>query len=387
MTRVLFYILFITVALIIMGSVHYYLYRRLIRDPALPGPWRRGALVLLAALALSQPMVFGITKLFSPETARTLVFGPYVWMGSLLYLVLLLGLIDLIKLGARVKGGGVDAGRRVFLSRLGAGATVTATAGLSALAVRQAVLNVTVKNVDVTLRRLPRALDGITIVQLTDLHLGPTLGSRWAEGVVRKVNALGPDVVVITGDLADGRATNLDPALAPLSKIEAPLGRYFVTGNHEYYIDTDAILAKVRALGFTVLRNQRVRVGRGGHSFDLAGIDDHNARRHRPDHGPDLGKALAGRDPKRELVLLAHQPRAIDIAARHGVGLQLSGHTHAGQLWPWTYLVYLQQPYVAGLVNHKGTQLYISAGTGYWGPPMRLGTTSEITRVVLRARG
>lgn len=387
MTRVLFYILFISVALALMGAVHYYLYRRLIRDPALPGPWRRAALILLAALALSQPMVFGITKLLSPEIARALVFGPYVWMGSLLYLVLLLGLVDLIKLGTRARGGGIDAGRRVFLSRLGAGATVTATAGLSTLAVRQAVLNTTVKTVEVNLARLPRALDGTTIVQLTDLHLGPTLGRRWAAGVVRRVNALGPDLVVITGDLADGRAGNLGPLLAPLGEIKATLGRYFVTGNHEYYIDTDAILGQVRALGFTVLRNQRVSVGQGDQSFDLAGIDDYNAARHRPDHGPDLDKALAGRDAKRALVLLAHQPRAVDDAARHGVDLQLSGHTHGGQLWPWTYLVYLQQPYVAGLVNHRGTQLYVSEGTGYWGPPMRLGTTSEITRVVLRAKG
>ncbi len=144
-------------------------------------------------------------------------------------------------------------------------------------------------------------------------------------------------------------------------------------------------MAHLPTLGLRVLRNERVAVGDGTHTFDLAGVDDWSARGF-PGHGPDLPRALAGRDRARELVLLAHQPRAIHEAAAHGVGLQLSGHTHGGQIWPWNLAVRLQQPYVAGLARvDNDTQLYVSCGTGYWGPPMRLGAPAEITRIKLRA--
>jgi predicted MPP superfamily phosphohydrolase len=143
-------------------------------------------------------------------------------------------------------------------------------------------------------------------------------------------------------------------------------------------------MAHLPSLGMKVLHNERVSIGRGADSFDLAGVDDYNARG-LPGHGPDLPRALDGRDGTRELVLLAHQPRAIHEAAAHGVGLQLSGHTHGGQIWPWGFAVRLQQPYVAGLARHKDTQLYVSRGTGYWGPPMRLGAPAEITRIRLHA--
>jgi len=155
-----------------------------------------------------------------------------------------------------------------------------------------------------------------------------------------------------------------------------------VTGNHEYYSGVDEWIAELGRIGVRVLRNERVALADG---LDLAGVDDHSARRMRDDHGPDLPRALAGRDPARAVVLLAHQPRAVEEASRHGVDLQLSGHTHGGQIWPWMYMVRLQQPYVAGLFKHGETHLYVSSGTGYWGPPMRLGTTPEITRITLKA--
>jgi predicted MPP superfamily phosphohydrolase len=177
----------------------------------------------------------------------------------------------------------------------------------------------------------------------------------------------------------------LRDAIAPIAGLRARHGVYFVTGNHEYYSGVDAWLAELTRLGVRVLRNERVEIGGGDASFDLAGIDDWSSRGMAPGHGPDLPRALDGRDPARELVLLAHQPRAVHEAAARGVGLQLSGHTHGGQIWPWGFAVRLQQPYVLGLSREGRTHIYVSPGTGYWGPPMRLGTRGEITRVILRA--
>jgi predicted MPP superfamily phosphohydrolase len=158
---------------------------------------------------------------------------------------------------------------------------------------------------------------------------------------------------------------------------------FFVTGNHEYFSGATAWVAELGRLGIRVLRNERVSIGQGEHAFDLAGIDDWSALRHDDGSRPDLPGALAGRDPSRAVVLLAHQPRAVVEAAQHGVDLQLSGHTHGGQIWPFGYLVMLQQPYIAGLHRHGGTFIYVSPGTGYWGPPMRLGTRAELTRITL----
>jgi uncharacterized protein len=181
----------------------------------------------------------------------------------------------------------------------------------------------------------------------------------------------------------DGSVSELREHIAPLAKLRARYGVYFVTGNHEYYSGADAWCAELERIGIRVLRNERVTIGENGASFDLAGIDDHSA--FGGDHGADLPRAVRGRDPTRELVLLAHQPRAIFDAVRHGVGLQLSGHTHGGQIWPWNYFVRLQQPVVSGLRRFGETWLFVSNGTGYWGPPMRLLAPAEITQIRLLA--
>jgi predicted MPP superfamily phosphohydrolase len=162
---------------------------------------------------------------------------------------------------------------------------------------------------------------------------------------------------------------------------------YFVTGNHEYYAGAESWCAHLTSLGLRVLRNERVEIGTADASFDLAGIDDLSGRHFGPGHGADLPRALSGRDSSRELVLLAHQPRVVVEAEQAGVGLQLSGHTHGGQIWPFNFLVRLQQPVISGLERVGRALIYVSDGTGYWGPPMRLGSRAEITQLTLEAAG
>jgi predicted MPP superfamily phosphohydrolase len=210
--------------------------------------------------------------------------------------------------------------------------------------------------------------------------------------VVEQTNALRPDVVAITGDLVDGSVDDLGPLVSHLGDLRARHGVFFVTGNHEYYSGVGEWVRELRRLGIRVLRNERVAIGDagpGGATIDLAGVDDWSAARFGEGHGMDLGAALAGRDPDRSLVLLAHQPRGVDAAVRAGVELQVSGHTHGGQIFPFSLLVAAAYPYVRGLHVHeegdRSGHIYVSRGTGYWGPPMRLGFPPEIARIVLTA--
>jgi hypothetical protein len=282
-----------------------------------------------------------------------------------------------------------DPERRRFVARALAGTAVLATGGTAAFAFRSATGPAEVTEVPVRLERLPPALSGLTIVQITDLHVGPTIREREVRRVVDQVNALRPDVVAVTGDLVDGSVRDLGHAVAHLGRLQARHGVYFVTGNHEYYSGVDDWTEELRRLGLRVLRNERVAIGGAGASIDLAGVDDWSAARLGRGEGPDLERALAGRDPERSLVLLAHQPRGVGQAVRAGVELQISGHTHGGQIAPFSLLVGAVYPYVKGLYRHEERErsgsIFVSRGTGYWGPPLRLGSPPEIARIVLTA--
>jgi len=238
----------------------------------------------------------------------------------------------------------------------------------------------TVRRVRVPLANLPRDADGYTIVQLTDVHVGWTLGAEFVERVVARVNELAPDLVVLTGDLVDGHVRELAQHVAPLANLRARDGVFAVTGNHEYYWNVHAWLAHFSSLGIRFLRNEHVTI-RG--AFELSGTDDITAAAMAEGHGEDLAAAIAGRDPALPLVLLAHHPRSVTSAAPAGVDLQLSGHTHGGQLLPLGWLVRLFEPRVAGLSRFGPTWLYVSEGTGFWGPPMRIGTSCEIAAITL----
>jgi predicted MPP superfamily phosphohydrolase len=246
-----------------------------------------------------------------------------------------------------------------------------------------------VKEVRITLPRLGPGLDGTRVVLLTDTHYGPIDRARWSEKVTAVVNELDADVVCHTGDIADGTVDMRREQAAPLEAIKARLARVYVTGNHEYYGDAIGWLEHMRVLGWEPLRNQHQVIERGGDRLILAGIDDHTAHHSgHPGHRADLTTAMAGADPSLPVLLLAHQPKQIGQAEAAGVDLQISGHTHGGQMWPFNYLVRLDQPEVAGLAQRtERTQLYTSRGTGFWGPPFRIFAPSEITLITLHSPG
>lgn len=362
--------------------LHRYVWARLVRDPAWPDPWAGALTVAFVVLAVSVPLSFLAMRWLPRALNAPLAWVAYVWLGFALYLFLLTAVTDLGRLVAAV--GGVlpkDPERRVALARVLAGSV----AGLAALVGIGGTVNVArgfdVRRVRIPLARLPRSASGYRIVQLTDVHVGPTIGREFVERVVRETNALAPDMVVITGDLVDGTVEQLAPLVEPLRDLRARDGVFFVTGNHEYYSGADAWIAHLATLGIRVLRNERVPI-RGG-AFDLAGVDDASAARMLPHHGQDVAGALAGRDPARAVVLLAHQPKAVPHAVAADVDLQLSGHVHGGQMVPFNWLARLDQPFVKGLHRVERTWLYVSTGTGYWGPPMRVGPGAEVTHVEL----
>ncbi|MEU2391105.1 metallophosphoesterase [Streptomyces sp. NPDC007369] len=273
--------------------------------------------------------------------------------------------------------GAAGIGRRLFVARAVAGVAVAAAAGTVGYGTYGVMRGPRVKRVQVPLAKLPRAAHGFRIAVVSDVHLGPVLGRAHAARIVETVNRTQPDLIAIVGDLVDGDVSDLGPAAEPLAGLRARHGAYFVTGNHEYFSGAQQWIDHVRELGLTPLENAR----RALPHFDLAGVND--VQGEREGSGPDFRAALGDRDRSRAAVLLAHQPVVIHDAVRHGVDLQLSGHTHGGQMWPGEYLADLANPTVAGLERYGDTQLYVSRGAGAWGPPVRVGAPSDITVVEL----
>lgn len=241
-----------------------------------------------------------------------------------------------------------------------------------------------VVDVDIAIPGLAPAFDGFCIAQVTDLHVGPTIKKHFVQRVVGVTNSLRADVVVLTGDLVDGSVERLQSHTRPLSGLEAPHGVYVVTGNHEYYVGAEPWVAEFTRLGLDVLLNEHRIIKRGGHHLVLAGVTDFGAEKFIAGHKSDPEAALQDAPQHAGVkILLAHQPRSMFAAAPLGFDLQLSGHTHGGQFWPWNNFVPMQQPFVAGLHRYLDMQVYVSRGTGYWGPPLRLGSRSEITYIRL----
>ncbi|HUG25521.1 metallophosphoesterase [Piscinibacter sp.] len=372
--------------LLLSTLLHAYIGWRLLPAWAGQPAWQGLLAGVLAASALLMPLSLAARRWRSPRGAAVLTWAGLLFLGlfsSLFVLTLLRDAVWLVVAGVALLWSGADAG--VF--GVWSGRAVPVAAGVVTLwGFLNARRTAAVVSVDVPIRGLPPALHGFTIAQISDLHIGPTIKHDYLDAVVRAVNRLGADMVAVTGDLVDGRVHELAPHVAPLSALASRHGTYFVTGNHEYYSGAAAWVVELRRLGVRVLQNEHVVLRHGSAALLVAGVNDYGAHHFDPAQRSDPQAALAGAPPDTSVrVLLAHQPRSAEAAERAGYHLQLSGHTHGGQFWPWNLFVPLQQPFTAGLHRLGGLWVYTSRGTGYWGPPKRFGAPSEITRLRLIA--
>jgi predicted MPP superfamily phosphohydrolase len=398
-------IVFVGIILVITGLIHLYLWRRLVRDTTRAGRWRRAGTIAIVALAVLIPA----TLIGGRAGLGALSWPGYLWLAVMFYLLVILALLEIPMLVARrvvARRSSVAVGRpattppgppapsapdgpaepdgpespdrRLLLARGAAIFAGLTAASLTGYGVRTALSAPRVDRVRIDLAKLPRTMDGLRIATVSDIHLGPLAGRAHAERIVSVINSVDADIVAVVGDLVDGTVAELGAAAEPLRGIRSRLGAYFVTGNHEYYSGVDEWIAEVARLGMRPLRNERLEL----EGIDLAGVNDLAGG---DTGGPDFDAALADRDPSRPVVLLAHQPVLVEDAARYGVDLQLSGHTHGGQIVPFNLIVRLEQPVVSGYGSFDGTQLYVTNGAGFWGPPVRVGAPPQVTLVELRS--
>ncbi|GAB3966194.1 metallophosphoesterase [Plantactinospora veratri] len=427
---------FVGTLALVTGLIHLYLWKRLVRDTTRPGRWRRAGGVTVLVLALLTPATLVGTR----QGFYWLAWPGYLWLAVMFYLLVLLAVLEIPMLVARfalrrrsravvpaaapvgadsdspltgaadsdsdsdsghalpvaVDGADVaaapapapdhDPGRRLLLARsaaIFAGLTATGTVGYG---VRTALGPPQIDRVQIPLAKLPRSMDGLRIATVSDIHIGPLTGRAHTERIVATINRLDADLVAVVGDLVDGTVGELGPAAAPLRDLRSRYGSFFVTGNHEYYSGVEEWVVELDRIGLRVLQNRREEILARGGALDLAGVNDPAGEGLGFAAGPDFDAALGGRDPSRPVVLLAHQPINVHEAAKHGVDLQLSGHTHGGQIVPFNLLVGLQQPVVSGHATIDGTQLYVTNGAGFWGPPVRVGAPPQVTLVELRSR-
>ncbi|MFG3422237.1 metallophosphoesterase [Micromonospora sp. NPDC048063] len=408
---------FVATMALITGLIHLYLWKRLVRDTTTPGRWRRIGGITALVLALLVPATMAGTQ----AGLYWLAWPGYLWLAVMFYLLVLLVALEVPMLVARLvlrrqavaaeptaaapepalvgaagpadppAAGAVaqpdhDPARRLLLARgaaIFAGLTAT---GLTGYGIRTALGPPRLDRVQIPLAKLPRSMDGLRIATVSDIHLGPLRGRAHTERIVAAINRLDADIVAVVGDLVDGSVAELGEAAEPLRGLRSRHGSYFVTGNHEYYSGVEEWVQEVDRLGLRVMQNERTEIQARGGVLDLAGVNDVTAAGTGLAAPADYAAALGDRDPSRPVVLLAHQPVAAVEAAKFGVDLQLSGHTHGGQMVPFNLLVKLQQPVVSGLGEVDGTKVYVTNGAGFWGPPVRVGAEPQVTLVELRAR-
>ncbi|MEJ3750668.1 metallophosphoesterase [Actinomycetes bacterium KLBMP 9797] len=423
-------LVFVAIAFGIAGLIHLYLWYRLVRGTTRPGRWRRvgGAAIAVALVLLIATLALGDQL---PSGLRWLTLPGYLWLALMFYLLLTLLLLEAPMLAARLatrrpapvrhpapvsvpvgaggSGGAVEpppttdpdpapasrrppepepdhAPDRRLLLRRGAAITAGAVAvGFTGFGVSRAYRTPTIKRYDIPMSRLDRRADGLRLAVLADLHVGPLLGTGQVERMVEIVNDLDADLVAVVGDVVTSEPGRVRQSLLPLTRMRGRHGVYYVTGNHEYYVGPENWTEAAAELDLRVLRNERVEIVHGGGVIDLAGVNDITGAQYADP--PDYEATLTGRDQSRPVVLMAHQPVAVHDAAPYGVDLQLSGHTHGGQMFPFNYLVGLQQPVVSGLGEVDGTPVYVTNGAGFWGPPVRVGADPDITLLTLRATG
>jgi predicted MPP superfamily phosphohydrolase len=345
-------------------------------------PWLLGAWLLVSWLLM--PMAFLARRIRTQPLSDRLAWAGLLLMGLFSSLFVLTLLRDVLLLFGWIASFAVT--WRAWLQPASAAAVPALALLLTLWGLVNARRTARVVRVDVPIAQLPAALHGFSIAQISDLHVGPTIKHGYLQAVVERVNALQADMVAVTGDLVDGSVQQLAAHVAPLAGLQSRHGSFFVTGNHEYYSGAPAWVVELQRLGLRVLMNEHVLLLHDGEPLALAGVADYSAHHFEAAHRSDPQAAIAGVAAEaRVRVLLAHQPRSAAAAAAAGFHLQLSGHTHGGQFLPWIWLVRLQQPFTAGLNRWQDLWVYTSRGTGYWGPPKRLGAPSEITHLRLVA--
>jgi uncharacterized protein len=399
--------MFIVILSAVLGLMHLYLWKRLVKDTTRPGGTRWILTAVLIALmtvlvaTLILPRIIGVTD------SAWFAWPGYFWFGLAVYLFLTLLVLEPVRLAlwGWIKRKPLEPttaatttdpapeqeptaspalNRRVFLARASAAAAGAASVSLVGVGATNALGRPELMQVPVRLRQLDPAFNGFRIAVVADIHLGPLSGRAHTERIVGMINETAPDLVAVVGDLVDGTVEELGPAAEPLRDLDSREGTFFVTGNHEYYVeDPLSWLRELERFGVQPLRNENTAIRRGSAAFNLAGVND-IAGESRSD-APDFDRALSGVDSSRPTILLAHQPILVEEAAARGVDLQLSGHTHGGQMWPFHYIVRLAQPSLAGLSKVESTQLYVSRGAGFWGPPVRIGASPDITVLTLQS--
>jgi predicted MPP superfamily phosphohydrolase len=423
---------FVGVALLLVVLIHVYLWKRLVRDPLPKGRARRIGNVVAVFLGLLVPAtLIGVRAGYLPWLA----WPGYLWLAVMFYLLVVLLILEIPRLalkltwvragrrtgekasenaavgaaigsapaseaaaddaatnqaaagrpaGEEANGdgdglaniGGIE--RRLLLARGAAIFAGLTAVGVTGYGVKTALGAPQLDRVQLPLAKLPRAMDGTRLAVVSDIHLGPISGSHHVGRIVSLINSVQADIVCVVGDLVDGSVAELGRFATPLADIESRYGAYFVTGNHEYYSGYREWVDEVARLGVRPLRNERLEIA----GLDLAGVNDLGGT----DVGdpPDFAKALGDRDRTRPVVLMAHQPAAAEQAAPFGVDLQVSGHTHGGQMAPFNLLVKLDQPIVSGLGKVDGMPVYVTNGAGFWGPPVRVGAPPQVTVIELR---
>ena len=371
------------IAVTLLGGLHYYIGARVIGGAGLQGRALIAAWIALCLLFASIPIGLLSSRSFPPWIARPIRAVSHVWIGLFGLALSAVVITDAIRFLVDLFG--ASPAERVKLGEIQAVAVIAIVGLAGTIGFRTARGPARLESIRFPLMRLGSAFDGFRIVQLSDLHITDRQDPKMLALLIEQVNALEPDLIAITGDLIDGGVDDLRPHVAPLANLRAKEGVFFVTGNHEYYHGADDWLDEVRRLGIIVLQNEHRVLRRGAHGLVVAGVTDYNGGQFHPSHEsrPDL--AFAGAPQSFPRILLAHQPRTARHAAKERVDLQLSGHTHGGQIFPFMFFVRMQQPVVSGLKKLYGLWVYTSRGTGYWGPPLRVGPAPEITEIQLVA--
>ena len=389
------FVLFFALATAIFESFHLYLGWRLIRPAAFKPRTKRVLWILILSLPVFTPLTF-TSRMIITEGVLTDIIGwvAYLEMGIFSLLLSMVLLKDLIlavkKLGARivkVRKPAFNPERRQFVTNSVNLSLVGAALLFSGYGFYEARRRPLLEKIRIHIPGLPPVFEGYKIAQFSDLHVGPTIKRSFVQSVTEQVNSLDADAIVFTGDMVDGSVPGLRNDVAPLKDLSARDGVYFITGNHEYYSGALAWIDHVSKLGFIPLIDEHRVILKSGEPLIMAGVTDYSAKSFIPEHTSDPHKAIAGAPDSRVRILLAHQPRNIFEAASAGFHLQISGHTHGGQYIPWSFLVTLSQPFIIGLHEYENTLIYVNRGTGYWGPPVRLGIPSEVTLFTLTGTG